>query len=54
MRDIPIGFLMTLSENEKAMRVFAALPKEQREQIIAQARHASSREEMRSIVQQLG
>lgn len=53
MNDIPVGFLMTLAENERAMRAFAQLPQERREQIIAQARNASSREEMRNIVRQL-
>lgn len=50
MKDVSIGFLMTLAEDEQAMRSFATLPEEKRNEIIARASHASSREEMQSIV----
>lgn len=53
MDDLPTGFVMALTENEKAMRHFAALPDDTRRQIITQARQAASREEMQAIVQSL-
>lgn len=53
MKDIPIGLLMALAENEKTMRSFSALSQQQRDQLIAQASQASSREEMHQLVQNL-
>ncbi len=53
MEDLPIGFTMALAENEPAMRRFAGLSDDARAQIVAQARQAGSRKEMRAIVQSL-
>ena len=53
MDDLPIGFTMALAENEPALRHFASLNDGTRQQIIAQARRARSREEMRAIVNSL-
>ena len=53
MDDLPIGFTMALAENEPALRRFAGLADDTREQIIAQARQAGSRREMQAIVQSL-
>lgn len=53
MDDLPIGFVMALAENEPAMRCFAGLADDARQQVIAQARHANSREEMQAIVRSL-
>jgi len=48
-----MGLVMALSENGQAMRRFAALSDDTREQIIAEARTASSREDMLAIVRSL-
>lgn len=53
MNDMPIGLMMTLAENEQAMRRFAALSDQERRQVAAQASQAGSREEMRAIVRGL-
>lgn len=53
MNDIPVGFMMTLAENEQAMRRFATLSEQERSQVVAQASQASSRDEMQSIVRGL-
>lgn len=53
MNDMPVGLMMTLAEQEPAMRRFAALPAEERDRIVSQARQAASREEMQAIVQSL-
>lgn len=53
MNDIPIGLMMTLAENEQAMRRFAALSDEARAQVVAQAGQAASRDEMQAIVRGL-
>lgn len=53
MSDIPIGLLMALAENKGAMLRFAGLADDTRQQIIAQARQAASREEMQAIVNSL-
>ena len=53
MNDLPIGFTMALAENEPALRRFAGLTGDTRQQIVAQARQARSREEIESIVNNL-
>jgi len=53
MNDLPTGFLMVLAQNEKALLRFAGLADDTRQQIIHQARHAASREEMQAIVDSL-
>lgn len=53
MNDIPVGLMMTLAENERAMLRFASLPEDARKQLVAQAAQAGSRAEMRAIVQTL-
>ena len=53
MDNLPIGFVMALAENEPAMRRFAGLADDTRQQVIAQARQASSREEMQAVVRSL-
>lgn len=42
MNGLPIGVMMTLAENEQAMRRFAVLPSRERSQVIAQASQAAS------------
>ena len=53
MNDMPVGLMMALAENERAMRRFAALPDEERRQVEAQASRAASRAEMQAIVRGL-
>ena len=53
MNDMPIGLMMTLAENEQAMRRFAALSDQERGQVVGQAKQAGSRDEMQAIVQGL-
>lgn len=50
MNDLPIGLMMSLAENEQAMRRFAALSGTERSQVISQASQAASREEMQALV----
>lgn len=53
MNDIPIGFFMALSENERAMNRFGTLSGNAREKIVAQARAANSHEQMQAVVNTL-
>ncbi|MDE6280553.1 MAG: hypothetical protein K2M15_01960 [Oscillospiraceae bacterium] len=53
MNDMPVGLMMTLAENEQAMRRFADLPDQERSQVMNQARQAASRDEMQALVQSL-
>ena len=53
MNDMPIGLMMTLAENEQAMRRFAALSDQERGQLVNQASQTSSRGEMQALVQGL-
>ncbi len=53
MNDIPVGLMMTLAENEQAMRRFATLSEQDRAQVVARAGQAASRDEMQSIVREL-
>ena len=53
MNDIPVGLMMTLAENEPAMRRFATLSDQERSQVVAQASQAASRDEMQAIVREL-
>lgn len=53
MSDLPTGLMMALAKDEKAMLRFAGLADSTRQQVIAQARQAASREEMQAIVRSL-
>ena len=53
MNDAPVGFLMALSRDERAMSAYARLPKGERRRLIDRAKRASSHEEMQSIVSEL-
>lgn len=50
MNDLPIGLMMSLAENEQAMRRFAALSSPERSQVISRASQAASREDMQALV----
>lgn len=53
MSDLPTGLMMALAKDERAMIRFAGLAGDTRQQIIALARQAASREEMQAIVSSL-
>lgn len=48
--EVPIGFLMSLSQNEEAMLRFARLSPDARNALVARARIARSQEEMQGII----
>jgi len=54
MEDLPVGFTMALAQNGPAMMAFAGLDELAREQIVARARAARSKADMREIVQNIG
>ena len=51
--ELPLGFSAALAQNGPAMNAFAALDTLAREEIIARAREARSKTEMRQIVSSL-
>lgn len=53
MNDMPVGLMMTLAENERAMRRFAALSDQERGRVVDQAGQTTSRDEMQALVQSL-
>lgn len=53
MNDMPVGLMMTLAENEQAMRRFSDLSDQECSQVVDQARQAASRDEMQALVQGL-
>ena len=48
--DIPLGFGMALAQNTEALRKFALLSEGKRKSLIEGAHNVSSRQEMRSYV----
>ena len=48
--NLPLGFGMALAQNEAAMRYFAGLPDQERQNILNQTRQVKSRREMQSLV----
>ncbi len=53
MNEMPVGLMMTLAENEPAMRRFAALSEQERSQLVNRSMQADSRDEMQAIVRSL-
>lgn len=51
--DLPAGFGMALAQNVRAAEAFGALPETERARVIAQARQAGTRRQMRQLVEQL-
>ena len=54
MEDMPVGFTMALAQNGPAMMAFAGLDEIAREAVIARARAARSKADMREIVANIG
>lgn len=52
--NMPMGFLMAMAQNPAANAHFNRLSPTEQEQVVARAREAHSRREMRQVVQQLG
>ena len=50
---LPLGFYMALAQHPKAMERFSRFTASEKETVLAQARQASSKEEMQSLVRSL-
>lgn len=48
--EIPVGLSMAFAENLRAMERFSNLDEQGRQDVIERARHAGSKQEMKSIV----
>jgi hypothetical protein len=53
LADLPIGFGMTLVQNEASMKYFSSLSPDQQRAVIDQTHNIGSRDEMYSFVQTL-
>lgn len=51
--ELPIGFTMELAQHSDALVRFSGMTKDEQQTIINQARNASSREEMRHLVESI-
>ena len=51
--ELPLGFGMALAMNEKAMQGYAKLTEDEKERIIMKCKDATSKEEMRKLVDSL-
>ena len=51
--ELPIGFTMELAQHSDALVRFSGMSKNEQQEIISQARHATSREEMRHLVESI-
>lgn len=49
-QEMPIGFSFQLGMSEKAMAVYAGMKEEEKQQVIAAARNASSKAEVQQLV----
>lgn len=53
-RDMPMGFAFQMAMNEKALNNFAKMTEEEKRQVLEAARNVSSKQQMQSIVEDLG
>ena len=51
--ELPIGFTMELAKHSDALIRFSGMTKDDQQKIISQARNATSREEMRHLVESI-
>ena len=51
--DLPIGFTMELAQHSDALVRFSGMTNDEQQTIISQARNASSRKEMRHLVESI-
>ncbi len=54
MSQLPEGFAMALAQNPAALDAFGRLPGQEKAHYVDRAHQISSREEMRSLVSELG
>ena len=52
-QELPIGFTMELAQHSDTLNQFARLPQSEQDSIVDGARNVSSRDEMRSYVENL-
>lgn len=52
--NMPLGFAFQLAMHEKAMDNFAKMTDEEKRQVLETARNVSGKEQMRSIVEDIG
>lgn len=53
MKEMPMGLAFQMSMNEKAMENFSCMTDDEKRQVLAAARSTKSKEEMKSIVEDL-
>jgi hypothetical protein len=51
--EIPMGFAMSLAQNSKAMRNYALMSDDERQNVNKRAANAGSKKEMRGIVSEI-
>ena len=51
--ELPIGFTMELAQHSDGLLRFSGMSKDEQQEIIGQSRNASSREEMRHLVESI-
>jgi len=53
MKELPLGFSLTLEQSQAAMEYFSSLPDSKKQEIINQTRNISSKNEMHEFVANL-
>ncbi len=53
MKDLPLGFAMSLAQNGAALDYFSALTEEEKQAVIAHTHQLRSKQEMRAYAEQL-
>lgn len=53
-QEMPIGFAFQMALNQSAMENFAGMTEEEKKQVLNAARNVRTKEQMRSIVEDLG
>lgn len=53
MKDLPLGFAMSLAQNGEAMDYFSTLTEEEKQAIVEHTHQIQSKQEMRAYVEQL-
>ncbi len=54
LADLPMGFGMTLMQNENVMRRFAAMSDEEQKSVLSQTHTIQSKKEMQAFVNHMG
>lgn len=53
-QEMPIGFAFQMALNQNAMENFARMTEDEKKQVLDAARNVHTREQMRSVVEDLG